>query len=112
MIRFVTIKDRLLRDARKAGINITGFTLIIKPYSQERWGYYDHNKEVIVLFVNKNEQEELAPYDDLLRYFLHECTHYTQWSDPEFVRYKGIMHNEEFYTLYNKFMEETNKIDR
>lgn len=105
---FKYLSARLLSDARRVGIDTTSLSLHIKPYSKMRWGTYNPKDNSITLYVFLNEKGKLPQYKKLLAFFIHECVHYTQWNDPEFIRYKGIMHNAEFYSLYEKFMMRLN----
>lgn len=103
MIRLVTLKERLIRDVRRVGVK-ADFSLTIRSFAKNEWGYFDPNTNTIVLYA-WTDNEKAIKYSTLLGFLLHECVHCEQWSDPEFKRYKGIMHDTNFYEILNKYME-------
>lgn len=94
---------RLMKDLSSIGLN-ESFTLKLKPYSKTFYGRYDPNKNTITLYVYEDEGcSKLFPYKELLLTLIHEAVHCIQWHDESFVRVKGIMHDAEFYRIYNKY---------
>lgn len=97
------LRDRLLKDLRVLGIK-NEFTLILRPYSKTYFGRFDPNTKEIVLYVHMDSEcKRQYPYSELLDTAIHEAVHSIQWSDENFVRVKGVMHNPEFYKLYNHY---------
>lgn len=45
----------------------------------------------------------MYPYDKILETAIHEMCHHLQYSVPGFTPKKGIVHNEEFWKLYNDY---------
>ena len=100
------LRTLLLNDIKAVGGDVTGFELVLRPYSKTYYGrYIPSRKRVIVYVYQDSDLSELYPYEDLFATTLHEFTHHVQWSDPNFVRIKGVMHNAEFYRIYNTFMQ-------
>jgi len=96
---------RLLTDLRALGIR-EKFTLELKPYSKTFFGRYDPNTRKITVYVYQDETcLRMYPYEDILLTTIHEAVHCIQWSSDNFVRLKGVMHDPEFYRLYNEYAD-------
>lgn len=105
------LNDFLLYDLNRIGINTSSFKLVLRPYSKTCYGKYrPWCKEVVVYLYKDSKQEELYPYQKLLETTIHEVVHHMQHSNPDFVRSRGIMHDTEFYRLYNSFVQKYNKM--
>jgi hypothetical protein len=92
-----------MRDVKAIGMP-TNFKLVIRPYSKTFYGNYLPDKRQINLYVYSDEQcTKLYSYESLLLTFIHEITHCIQWSDPNYRRVKGIMHNAQFKELYANY---------
>ena len=99
------LRQRLLNDLMTLGIDTKGFELVLRPFSKSYYGrYLPKTKKVFVYVYADKELNSLYPYEQLFRTVLHEVVHHIQWSSSEYVRVKGIMHDEEFYKLYNKLL--------
>lgn len=99
------IKSLLQQDLRVLGVDTTGFELVLKPYSKTYYGrYVPSKKRVIVYLYEDSDFRNQYPYEDIFSTVLHEVVHHIQWSDPNFKRIKGVMHNSEFYSIYNNLM--------
>lgn len=99
----------LLKDLKTVGVPISARQLVIKNYSSCNYGTYNPNTDKITLYVSR-EKDRYVPYnyEDILMTAIHECCHYMQWHDPDFVRVRGVMHNPQFYKMYNKYAEKAN----
>lgn len=96
------LRTKLLNDLRALNINTDGMTLVVKPYSKSYNGRYFPKDNRIFLYAYRDPNRTcMYPYSRLMKTLLHEVVHFIQWNDPEYVRVKGIMHNEEFYRIYN-----------
>ena len=96
------LRTKLLNDLRALNINTDGMNLVVKPYSKSYNGRYYPKDNRIFLYAYKDPNRTcMYPYFRLMKTLLHEVVHFIQWNDPEYVRVKGIMHNEEFYRIYN-----------
>lgn len=99
------IRNLLQHDLRVLGIDATGFELVLRPYSKTYYGrYMPKYKRVIVYVYADIYLENLYPYETIFSTVLHEVVHHIQWSDPLFERVKGVMHNADFYNIYNRLM--------
>ena len=87
------------------------YDLDFKHYSKNYYGRYHRYKPetgkrpkvVVFLFKNK-DKTEFYPFEDLVSTLIHEVCHHIQYLQPDFVRRKGVMHNKEFWDLYNAYM--------
>lgn len=96
------LHNLILEDLNRVGLK-TDFRLEIRGYSKRYEGRYDPNTETVVIYAN-NERNELIDYEHILDIAIHEATHHFQWKhDPNFIRVKGVMHNQEFYELYEMY---------
>ena len=94
---------RLLNDLQKIGIT-DNFSLELRPYSKTYFGRYDPNSDRITLYVYEDEScSNYIKYEELFITLIHESIHCIQWHDKSFVRRKGVMHDAEFYRLYNYY---------
>ena len=106
-----SLKEWLLFDLKNIGISISNEELEIKPYSSSCYGRYNVNKgKIIVYMYSDKECTTPYPYAELMETTIHEAVHYIQHHDPNFVRFKGVMHNAEFYHLYNEYSKTFNTI--
>ena len=96
---------RLLKDMSSIGIPTT-FNFELKPYSKTYYGRYDPNLDKVTVYVYEDKScRRMMRYEDILLTSIHEAVHSIQWKDESFVRRKGVMHNTEFFTLYNAFSD-------
>ena len=101
---------RLLRDMRAIGIPLN-FTFELKPYSKTYFGRYDPNSDKITVYVYEDKSRtRMMSYKDILLTSIHEAVHSIQWHDQSFVRRKGVMHNAEFFRLYNMYSDRAKSI--
>lgn len=101
---------RLTKDLTQIGINID-FTLELKPFSKTYFGRYDPNSNKVTVYVYEDKScTRLYDYESILMTSIHEAIHSIQWHDESFVRRKGVMHNADFYRLYNKYSNKAKSI--
>ena len=98
------VKKRLLDSLKMLGVNTDSFRLVLKGYSKSLWGKYHPDRREIVLYIHKDSTGTLRGFEDLLESLIHEYVHHLQWTGKYYVRVKGIMHNEDFWKLYNHYM--------
>lgn len=82
----------------------TDFHIELRGYSKSWWGNYYVKHKKIVLYV-LNSDGDYLPYKRILFTALHEAIHHKQYSDPNFKRYDGVMHNPEFIELEQKLQK-------
>lgn len=96
---------RLIKDMKSLGVP-TDFILELKPYSKTYYGRYDPNSNKVTVYIYEDKScTRMLRYEDILLTSIHEAVHSIQWHDKSFVRRKGVMHNTEFYRLYNSYCE-------
>lgn len=101
---------RLLSDLKKVGIN-ESFKLELRPYSKTYYGRYDPNVDKVTLYVYEDEScSRYIQYEDLFMTLIHEAIHCIQWHSESFVRRKGVMHDAEFYRLFNEYKDKAKSI--
>lgn len=104
------LQDRLISDVACLGLDLD-FDLELRPYSKNYFGVYNPNNDKIVLYVYQDRNKKhLYPYWTILSSFIHEIVHYIQWNDPNFVRNKGVMHDTQFYGLYNSYIDKMKSV--
>ena len=104
------LHDRLLSDINLLGIKLN-FELELKPYSKTYFGRFNPNTNKITLYIYEDSKcTKLYPYLELLDTLIHEFTHWVQYSDPKFKRYKGVMHDSKFMVLFKYFKDRLHSI--
>ena len=63
------------------------------------------------LYPYDNERGDFMSYDKLLETSIHEFVHHLQYSDHNFKRKKGIMHDPSFWKLYNHYIKKAEKYE-
>ena len=90
-------------------------SLILRPYSKTYYGQFHSKNNKIVLYYYKcktgNTPHTPYRYSKLLLTAIHEAIHAKQRNDPNFVRHKGIMHDSEFYRLYNEYVKRAKELN-
>lgn len=105
------LKETLLNDLTKRGLDISTVDLIIKEFSSSYYGRYYPSvnssvKPRIIIYPFKTKDlVEMYDYGDILNTVIHEFCHHLQYMNPNFVRKRGIMHDTEFWNLYNNYTE-------
>lgn len=104
---------KLISDLRMLGIepHRLDYQLELKNYSKKYYGRYVRKPyygkyigRVFVYLFKSSDQKELYAYQDILSTTVHEVCHHIQYEDPDFVRKKGVMHDKQFWDLYNSYM--------
>ena len=84
------------------------FNLILKDYSKRLLGRYNPNNKNLTLYVYPYKRGVyMYPYEELFKTFIHEVVHFIQHNNPSFIRVKGVMHNEEFYKIYDELIQKS-----
>lgn len=100
------LKETLLSDLRMlVGDKVDTISDIeFRPYSKTFYGKYLVNKQKVVIYPYETT-DKLSPYSNILNTAIHEVCHHLQYSDPSFVRLKGVMHNVEFWNMYHTLVQ-------
>lgn len=108
------LKHRLILDMKSLNLPVEEVDLDLRPYSKTYYGNYfptedGNNIPRIWLYPYSNKNGDLLPYSDILETGIHEMCHHLQYTDPNFHRLKGVMHNPQFWKLYNHYINRAKK---
>lgn len=95
---------RLMTDLEKLKLPIDEVNIELRPFSTTYYGRYFPSTQKIYVYPYENEDGEFMKYSYILCTVIHEMVHHIQHQDPNFKRRKGIMHNPQFWQLYNHFV--------
>jgi len=109
------LKDRLLFDLSLLNLPVDEIELDLRPFSKTYYGNYfpvDSNEMTPRLWIYpyENTKGDFMSYDKILETGIHEMCHHIQYTDPNFVRNKGVMHNPQFWRLYNHYIDRARKL--
>lgn len=94
---------RLKAEVEEIGIE-QDYELVLKRYSKSFFGRYDTSSKRVILYVFEDKEcTRMFSFEKLLCTLIHELIHCIQWNDPDYVRYKGVMHDAEFHKLYHYY---------
>ena len=102
------LKERIITDLTNLRIPIDEVNLLIRPYSKTYYGRYfpsakEEVKPRLFIYPYKNTKGDLFSYEEILDTCIHEMVHHIQYTSPGFIRVKGVMHNPNFWKLYNRY---------
>lgn len=111
------LKSRLLSDLSLINLPVYEVNLVLRPYSKTYYGRYfpvyneDRTTPKIYIYPYENVDEDLMEYDTILQTAIHEFCHHIQYTSGSFVRNKGVMHDSQFWKLYNHYLERARKYE-
>ena len=111
------LKTRLLFDLSQLNMPVDEVDVFIRPFSKTYYGRYFpiydkvDVKPKIYIYPFANTKEDLLDYDLILKTAIHECVHHIQYSSGCFVRNKGVMHDTNFWKLYNHYVNRAEKYE-
>ena len=111
------LKERLTKDLTLLKLPINEVKLCMRPYSTTYYGRYypvydDKRVEPkIYIYPFKSKSGVIYPYYEVLCTTIHEMVHHIQHSSSDFVRIKGVMHDPNFWKLYNHYINRLEKLD-
>lgn len=107
----IELKHRLYNDLKLIGLPVHEVSLGIRPFSKTYYGNYypvygEEGKmpRVYVYPWKDKQRKESYAYSFILDTAIHEMVHHLQHTDPNWVRYEGVMHDEQFWKLYNYYI--------
>lgn len=109
------LKTRLLFDLSQINLPVNEVDLFIRPFSKTYYGRYFpvyNDKETrpkIYIYPYENNKGDLIDYSTILQTSIHELCHHIQYTSGSFVRSKGVMHDPQFWKLYNYYVERARK---
>lgn len=108
------LRHRLLTDLRDLSLPVDEVEIYIRPYSKTYYGRYfptykgDEVPPKIYLYPYE-ENGEFMPYEKILETVVHEFCHHIQYVSGH-ERVKGVMHDTQFWQLYNRYMKKAREI--
>ena len=109
------LKTRLLSDLSQINLPVNEVDLFIRPFSKTYYGRYfpvyneKQTRPKIYVYPYETKEEDLMSYDLILETSIHEFCHHIQYTSSSFVRNKGVMHDTQFWKLYNHYIERAKK---
>ena len=105
---------QLTRDLKLLNIPIDEVDLFIRPFSVTYFGRYfpsadDSVRPRVFLYPYSDKEGNMYPYRDILLTLIHEMVHHIQHTNCSFVRLKGVMHDTNFWKLYNRYVSKAEK---
>lgn len=103
--------SQLLCDLQQINLPIDEVDIYLRPFSKTYYGRYFpvHNdkehKPKIYVYPYENTKGDLMSYDSIITTAIHELCHHIQYTNGSFVRVKGVMHDPQFWKLYNHYVE-------
>lgn len=103
------LKTQLLSDLSQINLPVDEVDLYLRPFSKTLYGRYfpvydeKQAKAKIYLYPYATPDEDLMSYDDILETAIHEFCHHIQYTSGSFVRSRGVMHDTQFWKLYNHY---------
>lgn len=96
---------KIISVLRAIGVPVSKFELRVKEYSKTYYGVYraKTNRAFVYMYKDK-ECTSRYSFDELMRTAIHESCHAIQWNDTKFMRKKGIMHDSDFWCMYNTLL--------
>lgn len=102
---------RLLSDLQQINLPVSEVDLFFRPYSKTYYGRYfpvyddKTHKPKIYLYPYENTKGDFMSYGEIMKSAVHEFCHHIQYTDSCFVRNRGVMHDTQFWKLYNHYLE-------
>ena len=111
------LKTRLLFDLSQINMPIDEVDVFLRPFSKTYYGRYfpvydeEDTRPKIYIYPYANTKGDLLDYADILDTAIHEMVHHIQYTSGSFVRNKGVMHNTNFWKLYNHYIARAERYD-
>lgn len=109
------LKTRLLSDLSQINMPVDEVDLYLRPFSKTYYGRYfpavdeKRTRPKIYVYPYDTPEEDLLEYDKILETSIHEFCHHIQYTSGSFVRNRGVMHDTQFWKLYNHYVERARK---
>ena len=106
---------RLLSDLAQINMPIDEVDFFIRPFSKTLYGRYfpvyneKDTKPKIYIYPYENKRGDLMSYDIIFGTAVHELCHHIQYASGNYVRNRGVMHDPQFWKLYNHYIERAKK---
>lgn len=102
------LQHRLVSDLQKLRLPVEEFNVVIRPYSKSFYGRYFPEyegkiAEVRIYPYKYKKMKVMFSYSTVLYHTIHEVCHHLQYTNPNYVRRKGVMHDPQFYSLLERY---------
>lgn len=94
---------RLTKDLSRINMPVDEVEISIRPYSKTYYGRYFPKSSRLFIYPYADDNLFMS-YEKILINTIHEMCHHIQYTDPNFIRIRGIMHNPQFWRLYNHYI--------
>ena len=101
--------DRLLHDLKILGLPVDEVSLELRPYSKTYYGNYfptedPELKPRVWIYPYRSAEGMYLSYSKICESGIHEMCHHIQYKDPSYKRKRGVMHDTDFWNLYNFYI--------
>ena len=108
------LMTRFLSDMSTLGLPVEEVDVEFRPYSKTFYGRYypsldEKRKRPKVVLYPYEQDGCFMCYQTIIQNGIHEFIHHLQYVSGSFVRRKGVMHNTEFWKLFNFYMKRAEK---
>lgn len=109
------LMTRFLCDLSNLGLPVNEVDVVFRPYSKTFYGRYypsvneDKKKPRVVIYPYE-VNGEFMDYNIIIENGVHEFIHHLQYVSGSFIRRKGVMHDTNFWKLYNFYMKRAYKL--
>lgn len=108
------LNSKLESDLRLLNLPVDEFVLNIRPYSKTYFGRYfpkykDKMAEVRVYPYRTKNMKFMFSYSTILYHTIHEVCHHLQYTNPNYIRRKGVMHDPEFFKLLEFYISKAER---
>jgi len=109
------IKTRICSDLSQIGLPVYEVDIEIRPYSKTFYGRYfptcDENLAKPKVYIYPYDEKGNIDYDTIFcKSAVHEMIHHLQYISPFWQRKRGVMHDEQFWKMYNFYVERAEKL--
>lgn len=107
--------SQLLYDLERINLPIDEVDIYFRPFSKTYYGRYfpvhsnKKHKPKIYIYPFADKEGNFLDYEQVFSTAVHELCHHIQYSNACFVRNKGVMHDTQFWKLYNHYVERATK---
>lgn len=111
------LETRLLFNLSQINLPVYEVDVHLRPFSKTYYGryfpVYDDKKvkPKIYIYPYENTKGDFMDYSKILETAIHEFCHHIQYTSGSFVRNKGVMHDTQFWKLYNHYRERAKKFN-
>lgn len=105
-----SLKKRLFSDIVSLGFPLEEVSVYFRPFSKTFYGRYFIEDKKIFIYPYKNKKGEFLEYSHILGTFIHEFCHHMQFQDSSYKRKRGVMHNADFWRMYNSYKKKAKSL--